>query len=193
MEDLKNNVAKNIALHRKRLNLTQLQLAEKLNYSDKAVSKWERAEALPDVYILKELADLFEITVDALISADAPLPPKKEKPHLPLRNKAIIPLLSIGLVWLLATLSFCVLNWVEIEWESWQIFVYAIPLSAVVGLIFNTLWGKRPINTFIISLLIWSLALSLSISIPIRHTWLFYIIAIPVQILTFLWGGLKKK
>ena len=54
MDDIKNNIAVNIAECRKRLNLTQAQLAEKLNYSDKAVSKWERAEAVPDIYIFSE-------------------------------------------------------------------------------------------------------------------------------------------
>ena len=193
MDDIKINVAKNIAAYRKSLNLTQLQLAEKLNYSDKAVSKWERAEAVPDIYILKELANLFGITVDELISANAPSPQKKEKQPLPKRNKAIIPLLSVGLVWLVATLCFAILRWVEVSFHPWLMFIYAIPVSAIVGIVFSSLWSKRSVTITLVSVLIWSLALSLTLSVPLRYTWLFFIIAIPLQVLAILWGGLKKK
>ena len=51
-EQLKQTVANNIAQLRKSKGLTQLELAERLNYSDKAVSKWERGEGLPDVLVL---------------------------------------------------------------------------------------------------------------------------------------------
>ena len=52
MDDLKLTVARDLADCRRAAGLTQLQLAEKLNYSDKAVSKWERGESLPDVAVL---------------------------------------------------------------------------------------------------------------------------------------------
>ena len=42
-------IADNIAYYRKKMALTQLELAEKLNYSDKSISKWERAEGVPDI------------------------------------------------------------------------------------------------------------------------------------------------
>ena len=50
--ELKKIVTENLIYYRKINKLTQLQLAEKLNYSDKAISKWERGESLPDLYIL---------------------------------------------------------------------------------------------------------------------------------------------
>ena len=49
---------------RKKNNWTQAKLADKLNYSDKAISKWERAEAVPDIETLHALAELFGVTVD---------------------------------------------------------------------------------------------------------------------------------
>ena len=58
MEDLKFTVARNLVQCRRACGYTQLQVAEKLNYSDKAVSKWERGESLPDVAVLTELARL---------------------------------------------------------------------------------------------------------------------------------------
>ena len=63
MNDIKQTIADNLVGYRKKAGLTQQQLAEKLNYSDKAVSKWERAEAIPDVVVLKTIADIYGIKV----------------------------------------------------------------------------------------------------------------------------------
>ena len=76
---LRRTVSKNIAAYRKAHKDTQMDLAAKLNYSDKSISKWERGESLPDIYILTRIADLYGITVSNLIGEVAP--PKKDKPH----------------------------------------------------------------------------------------------------------------
>ena len=78
-QTLRRTVAKNIAAYRKSHKDTQLDLARKLNYSDKSVSKWERGEGLPDVYILAQIAQLYGITVSNLIGEEEP--PKKSNPH----------------------------------------------------------------------------------------------------------------
>ena len=70
MDDLKVIISENITQLRKEHGLTQADLAEKLNYSDKAVSKWERAESLPDITVLKAMADLFNVKVDYLLTAE---------------------------------------------------------------------------------------------------------------------------
>ena len=102
--EIKENLAKNLITYRKNANTTQLELAEKLNYSDKAISKWERGESVPDITVLKQLADLYGVTVDTLISKP------KEAPLKPLKNiakkRAIISLVAIGFVWLVAICSF---------------------------------------------------------------------------------------
>lgn len=73
MEDLKRIIADNIAELRKAVPLTQAELAEKLNYSDKAVSKWERGESIPDVIVLKQIAGIFGVSVDYLLEEVHPL------------------------------------------------------------------------------------------------------------------------
>ena len=70
MSDKRFIIGKNIAELRKSSGLTQLELAEKLNYSDKSVSKWERGESLPDIVVLKSVADLFEVTLDYLVEEE---------------------------------------------------------------------------------------------------------------------------
>ena len=190
MDELKLTVAKNITEHRKRLNMTQLQLAEKLNYSDKAVSKWERAEALPDVYVMRELADIFGISMDQLIGS-SPLPRTVTNPR-DKRKKVIVSMLSAGLVWLVATVVFVVLKWAGINGRIWLSFMYAIPASAIVLIVFNALWGKRIGTTLLVSALIWSAAAALLLTFPKTDAWLIFIAGIPVQVLTVLWFFLKK-
>ena len=56
MDNLNYIVSKNLSDLRKRNGLTQAELAEKLNYSDKAVSKWEKGESLPGVEVLYKLS-----------------------------------------------------------------------------------------------------------------------------------------
>ena len=68
MDQLK--IGKFIADCRKRKNLTQMQLAEKLGITDKAVSKWERGVAMPDTLIMLELCDILGISVNELLSGE---------------------------------------------------------------------------------------------------------------------------
>ena len=99
-QTLRRTVAKNIAAYRKSHKDTQLDLARKLNYSDKSVSKWERGEGLPDVYILAQIAQLYGVTVSNLIGEEEP--PKKANPHFHI----YVLLLSVALVFVLAAILF---------------------------------------------------------------------------------------
>ena len=107
MQELKYIIAKNISELRKREALTQLELAEKLNYSDKAVSKWERGEAMPDIGVLKEIADLFSVSLDYLVEEEhKKIPEAKSSLKLKIHNRGIITAICILAVWLVATFVF---------------------------------------------------------------------------------------
>ena len=66
-ERLKKNIAKNLSSLRKSAGLTQAELGEKLTYSDKSISKWERGDGLPDLLVLDKLAELYGVTSSATI------------------------------------------------------------------------------------------------------------------------------
>lgn len=195
MEDLKPIFAYNLAALRKKKGWTQLELAERLNYSDKAVSKWERGESLPDVLILKQIADLFEVTVDYMLIKDhepAAVPVSKRKR----RNRAMITGISAVTVWLIATIVFFSLGFVEsvTSW-SWLIFLAAVPVCCIVLLVFSALWwGKRWLFTTV-SVLIWSLLACAFFTVFFAahlNIWLIFVIGIPAQIIVFLWAGMKS-
>lgn len=196
MDDLKHIIAHNITELRKASSLTQLELAERLNYSDKAISKWERAESIPDIAVLKQIADLFGVTVDYLLTKEhnqRDLERVSEKVYkTKKRNRLIVTLLANTLVWLIATMVFVYLGiYTEKLHNLWIIFVYATPVSLVVWLIFNTIWGQRRRNFVIITLLVWSILLAVYLSLLSYNLWLIFILGIPAQIIIFLWSGIK--
>lgn len=198
MEEIKQIIAKNISELRVDRKMTQLELAEKLNYSDKAVSKWERGESLPDVAVLKQIADLFRVTMDYLVTAD-----HTEQTQAPvvyegreLRNRRIIMGISVILVWLAAAIAFVVVDIVlGSSARNWIIFIYAVPISLVVILVFNSLWFNPRWNFAIISALMWSVLACLHIGILLIgfNIWIIYILGVPGQAIILLWSGLKLK
>ena len=188
--ELRGIVANNIQTYRKMCGLTQLQLAEKLNYSDKSVSKWERGEALPDVYLMVQMAELFGTTVGVLLG-------EKEETKLTSRktNKNIITLLSVCLVWVVATLVFVILLMLpQLHDYAWLSFIYAIPASFIVYLVFACVW-KRRIHRFIgESGIIWTVPLAVCCQLQFKYSsWAIFLLAIPVELLALLWLFRKKK
>lgn len=160
VEDIKPIIAKNITALRQSAKLTQIELAERLNYSDKAVSKWERAESIPDITVLKTIADMFEVPLDYLVRENPELPVIEEELELTpakKRNHKVITALSVLLVWFVAAVVFVVLDMVDLGTKLHLFaFAYAVPVSMIVWLVMNSIWFTRRYNYLIISLLMWT-------------------------------------
>lgn len=186
-ETIKTNFAYNLANFRKKSGMTQGGLAQKLNYSDKSVSKWERGEGLPDIFVLSQIAELFGVTVNDLIYEK-----QKRRPGF-LRNKVIITLLSVALVWLVAVVVYFLLGVIIPEFESWILFIYAIPVSAIVTIVFSCVWWNRICRFLSVSALMWTLPLSLYITFPRTGMVLIFSVAAVLQGMTVLWFLMKKQ
>lgn len=184
MDDLKQIIAENIVFYRKEIGLTQVELAEKLNYSDKAISKWERAESCPDIITLVSLAKIFNVTVNELVEDR-----KKVK-----RVKPLIALLSSGLVWLIATAAYVILNMIIPTPKSWLSFVYAVPVCTIVLLVFFAVWDKKLLVLIAESVLMWTIAVCIFLTIPSSPTdFYIFFLPIPLQLLAILWYELRVK
>lgn len=191
--ELKSLIGKNIGEYRKIAGLSQLDLAKKLNYSDKAISKWERGESLPDIIILKQIADIFGITVNDLIGYKDTRKKKIDLKKI-VQNKKLLLSLSVGLVWLVATVIFVFMQLLNLlNNYNWLVFVYAISASSIVSIIFFIKWKKTILLTISESILIWSIALSICLSVMYSKIWLILMILIPLQILTILWNWFWYK
>ena len=201
-EKLKLRIGANIASYRKQAGLTQVGLAEKLNYSDKAVSKWERGESIPDVLTLMVLSEQFGITVNDLLCDPNELPgnPGKlekamtqvsEKALKRKANKNVILALSSTLVWFVALLAFVVLSSFDfLEKYSCLLFFYAIPANAIVLLSLRSAWHDFRWNKALISIIVWGSLLSIYVTLMTIfrfNFWKLFLLGIPGQIAIFLW------
>lgn len=202
MENLKKILAKNLVKLRKEANMTQSELAEKLNYSDKAVSKWERGESTPDIEILFELSRMYNVTIDELLTSEELnikiFSDDINKNFLKNKKRTLITIISSLLVWVIATLLFVLTMWFFPDFEkSWLVFIYAIPTCTIVILVFNSIWGNTLLNSLIISILLWTSVLSIFLTLPsFAYSGLIFLVAIPMQIIIIFWFilvGLRKK
>ncbi len=208
MEDerLKKLIGANIGAYRKRQGLTQMGLAEKMNYSDKAVSKWERGESVPDVLTLMQLAELFDVTVNELLTdpdqlPDNPGPVERvmgkavEKTLKRKADKRIILGLTSVLVWFVALFLFVVISSFGIG-KSWLWFIYAIPANAIVLLTLCSAWREFRWNKALISAIMWGSVLSVYMTLLVflqANVWKLFLLGIPGQIAILLWFRLYRK
>lgn len=207
-EKLKTQIGANIAAYRKRQGLTQAGLAEKLNYSDKAVSKWERGESTPDVITLMQLSQLFDVSVEELLRDPNVLPGNPgtlEKAMAQVSEKAlkrhadknIILALSTTLVWFVALLAFVLLSPFELVAPyRYLMFFYAIPANAIVLLSLRSAWHDFRWNKALISIIAWGGLLSVFITLHVVvHVtyWNIFLLGIPGQIAIFLWFRLFRN
>lgn len=207
-EKLKNIIGRNIASYRKRAGLTQAGLAERLNYSDKAISKWERGESAPDVLTLVQLSEQFGVTVNDLLADPDALPEDTgavqqameqvvEKALKRKADKGTILSLSSILVWFVALFAYVMLSCFELTdpW-SWIFFIYAIPANAIVLLSLRSAWHDFRWNQILISIIMWGGILSVYVSLLVFlnwNIWRMFLLGIPGQAAVLLWFRLFRK
>ncbi len=205
-DTLKAIIAANIADLRKKNGMTQQDLAAKLNYTDKAISKWERGESIPDVMVLKQIADMYGVTVDYLLTDvhEEPKPAPAEEPaddtlrkRQSLRTRGFVTGMSVLLVWIAALVLFIVFDTASLDYRSnWVVFACAVPASFIVWLIMNSIWFNRRRNYLIISLLMWSVLALIYVPVLLfadRNLWLIFSLGIPGQAIIIMWSRLKQN
>lgn len=190
-------IGKNITRLRKNANMTQLELAEKLSYSDKSVSKWEQGNGIPDVRILMQIAELFGVTLDDLVHAQKgrKLMPKTMR----LVRRMVIMACSALLVWFIAVVAYVSLKNLAPELEySWLSFVYAVPVSFFVLLIFALVWRYKWLKFISVTVIIWTVLACIALTVfacGYREHWLWLVFTVGVApqviLIIFHFGWLK--
>lgn len=193
MSEVKQIIGTNLTELRKKKHLTQAELAAKLNYSDKAISKWEHGDAVPSIENLLEICDFYGITLDQLVNENTKnLKPKDEEKQNKV-NKLVVTLLSFFTVWTLGTIVYVFLDLLLIK-NEWLVFIWCVPVSSIVLIVFNGIWGKRKYSFFLVTVLIWSLITGIYLTFLIKYNlnlWLLFTIGIPGTIITILWSRIK--
>ena len=193
MKEVKEIIAENIASLRLSKNMTQAELAEKLNYSDKAVSKWEHGDSTPPIEVLKNIADLFGVSLDFLVTENAM--GSYDKLYTSNKNKnkkGIITALSVIIIWTIAVVLYAY-GMLLAEINLWIVFVISVPVSCIDLIVFNAIWGQRKFTFSLISILIWSTLGTIYLFFIYNNPWMIFIIGVPVQIGSILWSQLKPN
>lgn len=197
MEELKDVIAQNLVAYRKNAGLTQQEIADKINYSDKAVSKWERGEGTPDVAVLKEIADVYGVTVNdfLIVHTDKPV---KSRGKIRLAKHWLVGLLSFGLVWFLATIAMVIGLLIRPDLPIAEYsYIIALPVSMIVAVVFCCIWGRLWMKALSVSALVWSLCVMIDVvlsglsGVSLSNSRLIYVVGAALQLLVILWFLLR--
>lgn len=191
MENLNLVIGKKLLYLRKKNKLTQAELAEKLNYSDKAISKWEKGESLPPVEVFYNISKLYGVSLDFIIG-DETVDPQPIKNDDRKRIYLNITHLAVLSVWFVALLLFVLFDIIS-HTSQWMVFAWAVPTSFTVALIFDCIWHKRKGMFWLISLLVWSVLLCFTFQFLTFNIWKILLVGIPLQIAIFICSRMVKK
>lgn len=195
LSELKLISASNIIRLRTQAGLTQAELGEKLNYSDKTISKWERGEAIPDAYVLTQMAEIFGVTVDYLLSThDAwENPNQQEEQEQGMSRHSVNMIIAIAVlgVWTMA-LSVFVLLWL-LDFIVWQTFIVALPVSILTYMVLICVFNRRKYLQYVIAAFVLSVFVLLYFVLPLQKPWQLFLVAVPAIVLVFLSCNIRQR
>ena len=193
MDERKATIASNLIRLRLAAGMTQAELGEKLDYSDKSISKWERGDVTTDVFVLMQIAEIFGVDVDYLLKPHNEIEPViyRSKKDDSSYTTDMITLVTILGIWTLALFVFIIL-WI-CGMVVWQVFVYAIPVSLITLLVLRSVWKGGRGNRYIVAALVLSVILTVYLTFLSRNFWQLFIMAVPCLLLVFLSARIGKK
>ena len=197
VDELKLLVASKLIRLRQQAGMTQAELGEKLNYSDKTVSKWERGESLPDAFVLLRIAAIYGTTVDGLLSEQDPWKDPiqrerdEEKARAPKFSSAVVTMVAIAGIWTMALLMF-VVAWVAFDRPELLIFATAVPISLITLLVLNSVWNRGRHNMIIIMLLVACIITLVYLYLRPLHPWQIFLLLVPAEVLVVLCFHIRR-
>lgn len=191
MKDLKQIIAKNLIMLRKKSGMTQNELAQKLNYSDNAVSRWERGELAPSIEVIENIAEVYGIEPDMLLRENASGVVEKNEKKQKINKLATI-LLIVSIIWCTVAVAY-IYSYKIFGINMWLLFCWAVPVSCLILLPFNDYWGKYVYKFVILSVLVWTTLACFYLQFLKYNLWLVFIVGIPAQIALVIWAFIKPK
>lgn len=194
MNELRKIIGENLANLRKNRKITQLELAERFGYSDKAISKWENGDTLPDVETLYQLCNFYGVNLDYLCDKDninKKILGVSINNKLSLMNKIFITALVSSFVWILATIIFVYLLLISSK-NYWEVFIWAIPVTCILIIVMNRLYFKNKFLAFnLLTIMVWSTITGCYLQFVQYNVWPLFLVGVPIQLALILWLGIK--
>ena len=197
LEDMKLVVASKLIKLRQAAGMTQAELGEKLSYSDKTVSKWERGESMPDVYVMSQIAQIYGVTVDWLISGQEPWQDpvvrerEEEKAAAPTFSSSVVTMVAVAGIWTMAVLMYVIL-WMTMDIHVWLIFATAVPLTIITVLVLNSIWNHGRHNMILVMLLVACVIALVYLYLLPFNPWQIFIVLVPAEILVALCFHIRR-
>ncbi len=205
MKEIREIVSENLTELRKEKKLTQLELAERINYSDKAVSKWENGDTLPDIETLQKLCDFYGVTLDYLTHEGT----RKDKKEFVLDRHKLVNRIAITILVSLSAIMFATVIFVysllaldpsSPDFGYWPAFIWAVPVCCITTIVCNRLFFRNTHVSFVISsVLLWSALASIYVTLSFYKSeswgtfWPLFLIGVPLQTALAIWMEMFKK
>ena len=193
LSELKLVTASNLIKLRTGAGMTQAELGAALNYSDKTISKWERGEAIPDAYVLTQIAEIFGVTVDDLLSSHDKWEPAPDTDGVPEKSYSVSMILAVAVlgVWTLALTAFVALWLVGVI--RWQIFAVALPVSVLTYLVLICVFGRKRHLQYVIALFVLSVFVAVYLLFVDANPWQIFLVCALAEVLVFLSCNIRKR
>ena len=194
MEELKVIIGENLAALRKEKKMTQAELAEKFNYTDKAISKWEKGETSPDIETLYALCEFYGVTIDYLTHPGS----KSDKEEYVVKdsnftNKVWQTALTVSIMWMVATFIF-IWSLMIHSYIYWQVFIWTVPISATALNLMNHRYFHNRLLYFISwSIFIWGVLAGFFFQFISEGLWPLFILGAPAEVTLYLWYRMNRN
>lgn len=190
MKNIREIISNNIISLRRHHKMTQLDLARKVNYSDKAISRWENGEVIPDVETLQELSHIFGVPLSYMFESHNQSDiSRKSKITL---NEVLLQIFVVCIAWVVVTILFVTIQ-IMYDYSFWQAFVWGVPISSIICLYFNRKWRSQASSIVFGTLLNWSLLTCVYLQFLSYNLWLLFLIGIPVEAAVVVYSIIKYK
>lgn len=195
LDKLKLISASNIINLRTAAGLTQAELGAKLNYSDKTISKWERGDAIPDAFVLTQMAEIFGVDVNYLLSEHTKWEPSETEqpdpgPSISYSANAIMAISVLGTVTLgLAVfITLWLMNTVE-----WRVFLVTALIAILVYMILDCVFKKARHLQLVLLLFVAMVFVNIYYLIPLKNPWQLFLLLIPAELLVLLSFRIRRR
>ena len=195
VKGVKETVRENLIKLRKEHKFTQIELAERIGYSDKAISRWETGEVNPDIETLEKLAELYGIDITVFFSEYSPENHRQEAAkESQLGRKIAVWILMVVALWYAGIMVFIYSSTFILDsTRNWLIFIWLIPLTFILCSVMNKLWGNGVLGIIFSSLVCWTLLMAIYLHYLEHNLYLLFISGVPIQIAILILSYMKKS
>ncbi len=194
----KETLANNLARLRREKGFTQAELGEKLNYSDKSISKWERGEGVPDLQVMVALSELYGVSIDEMTGRSETAGELGEE-HGRAADRTFLMIVTQSVIWLLAIIIFSAfLFFARSMPKKWLVFIYAVPVSCLCAGMYFTVWKLYAWAYGAFSCVMWLACVAVQLTIDSGIAPMIYILGAILQLISVIVIGIflltrKKK